>query len=101
MRDSMSLRRLPPTFTWTPSCPITMLQVSALAPASGVAWSIGGSLENIINSGVRYGRLPPGATGGEGAALQGGVTYEVRVFRAVPSEDGPGIGGGRVATFTH
>ena len=90
-----------PTFTWAPSCPVTIVQVSALAPASGIAWSIGGNLENIIHSGVRYGRVPDGATGGQFAPLQAGVTYEVRVSRAIPSEDGPGIGGGGVTTFTH
>jgi SdpI/YfhL protein family len=62
-----------PTFTWAPSCPVTIVQVSALAPASGIVWSIGGSLENIINSGVRYGRVPEGATGGQATPLQDGV----------------------------
>src|SRR5215211_1004789 len=50
-----------PSFTWTPACAVTLLQVSALAPASGVAWSIGGRMQNILPSGIAYGHLPVGA----------------------------------------
>jgi hypothetical protein len=59
-------------------------------------------MQNILSSGIVYGHLPVGAE--EGVApvpLQVGVTYEVRVARAVPTQDGVSLGGGGVATFTH
>ena len=91
-----------PGFTWTPACAVTLLQVSALEPSSGLVWSIGGHMQNILPSGIVYGHVP---LGGEeevpSAPLQTGVTYEVRVMRAVQTSDGVGLGGGGVATFTH
>ena len=90
-----------PRFNWTPACAVTLLRVSALAPASGVAWSIGGRMQNILPSGITYGQSPVAAEEGVApVALQVGVTYEVRVMRAVPTEEGVGLGGGGVATFT-
>jgi len=91
-----------PSFSWTPACAVTLLQVSALAPASGLVWSVGGRMQNIIPSGIAYGHLPVGAEQGIAPAqLQSGVTYEVRVARAVPTQEGVGLGGGGVVTFTH
>jgi hypothetical protein len=72
-----------------------------LAPASGITWSIGGRLLNVIGSGVIYGELPFGAELGEGPVpLEAGVSYEVRVARAVDGEDGVGLAGGGSAVFT-
>ena len=87
-----------PRFLWTPACPVALLQVSALAPASDITWSIGGRLLNVIGSGVTYGELPFGAELGEGPLpLEVGVSYEVRV---VEGADGVGLAGGGNAVFT-
>ena len=62
-----------PRFSWTPACAVTLLQVTALAPATGVAWSIGGRMQNILPSGITYGQLPVAAEEGVApVALQEG-----------------------------
>ncbi len=89
-----------PTFTWVPSCAVTTLQVSTLDPQPDVLWSVSGRLQNIIASGVVYGQRPFGVE--EDTApepLLAGVSYEVRVQRAGPTQGGTGLVGGGAVTF--
>jgi hypothetical protein len=91
-----------PSFTWTPACAVSVLQVTALDPASGVAWVISGRQQNIIPSNVGYGQVPFGAQ--ESVAptvLVAGASYEVHVQRAVGSQGGTTLVDGGVTTFTH
>jgi hypothetical protein len=49
-----------------------------------------------------YGQVPFGAEEVVApVALQAGVSYEVRVARAVPTGGGVSLSGGGVGTFTH
>lgn len=90
-----------PRFVWSPDCPVALLQLTALAPASGITWSISGRLLNVIGSGITYGELPFGADLGEGPIpLEAGVSYEARVARAVEGEDGLALAGGGSTVFT-
>jgi hypothetical protein len=89
-----------PTFTWVPSCAVTTLQVSTLDPQPDVLWSVSGRLQNIIASGVVYGQRPFGVE--EDTApepLLAGVSYEVRVQRAGPTQGSTGLVGGGAVTF--
>ena len=91
-----------PSFTWAPACAVSVLQVTALDPASGVAWVISGRQQNIIPSNVGYGQVPFGAQ--ESVAptvLVAGASYEVHVQRAVASQGGTTLVDGGVTTFTH
>jgi hypothetical protein len=91
-----------PSFSWTPACAVALLEVSALPPSSGVVWSINGRLQNILGVGIVYGQVPFGAEEVVApVALQAGVSYEVRVARAVPTGGGVSLSGGGVGTFTH
>jgi hypothetical protein len=90
-----------PTFTWAPPCAVSELQVSTVGSESQVVWSVSGRLQNIIGSGVVYGRVPFGAE--EDTAPQSllvGVSYEVRVQRAGTTQGGTGLVGGGAVTFT-
>ena len=91
-----------PSFNWTPACAVAHLEVTAVAPGSGVVWSISGRLQNILGSGISYGQVPFGAEEDVAAVpLQTGATYEVRVARAISTSSGTTLGGGGVVTFTH
>jgi len=91
-----------PSFTWTPACAVSVLQVTPLEPGSGVAWAITGRQQNIIPSGVVYGQVPFGAQEAVApTSLVAGASYEVQVQRAVASQGGTTLVDGGVATFTH
>jgi hypothetical protein len=90
-----------PTFTWVPPCAVSTLRVSTLEPEPRVVWSVSGRLQNIIPSGVVYGRLPFGVEEDTTPQpLLAGVSYEVRVQRAGPTQSGTGLVGGGAVTFT-
>jgi hypothetical protein len=89
-----------PSFTWTPACAVALLEVRAL-PDSGLVWSIDGRMQNILGTGIVYGQVPFGAQEMVApSALEAGVSYEVRVARAVPTGGGVTLAGGDVATFS-
>jgi hypothetical protein len=90
-----------PTFTWVPSCAVSLLQVSTVESEPQVVWAVSGRLQNIIASGVVYGQVPFGVE--EDAAPQpllSGVNYEVQLQRAGPTSGGTGLVGGGAVTFT-
>lgn len=71
---------LQPTFTWTPECRMTWLQVSN-AVSADVMWSLSAD-GNRIPSGVRYGTVPPGSEEWEPAApLNLADRYTLAIWR--------------------
>lgn len=68
-----------PTFTWSPACRVSSLQVQTEAGAE--VWFIESSGEGIA-SGVTYGTVPAGAVQDAPAtALVNDTSYDVIVFR--------------------
>ncbi len=65
-----------PRFTWSPNCIAYRLEVYPTGSETVTWWT-----EGSVSSGVRYGELPPGATGSAAQPLVPGTAYTVAVIR--------------------
>ena len=86
-----------PTISWMPNCRLWLVGVEG---EDGDVWVILTPGRNGISSGVRYGRVPSGATSdGPAVPLVAGRTYDVFVGRHTgPDEDDGALAG--LQTFT-
>ena len=77
-----------PSFSWVPDCAVTSLTV--VDGGEQGLWEINAQIgENTIESPVRFGQVPDGASESEPAGqLLRGNTYIVRVFRVTNDNSG-------------
>ena len=93
-----------PTFSWSPSCGISSLDVFPSAGGAAVWVFYGGqqAATNPFRSGIRYGQAPSGALVVTGPVpLTSGTEYRVTVRRWLGDPGGPGsLFEAGTATFT-
>ena len=71
-----------PTFDWQPACGVNALTVRAVESPDKVLWGLGSpSTSNAVHPPIRYGTIPPGASGSASApALLTGSTYRLTLY---------------------
>lgn len=83
------------TMRWQPEGAQTLRVYRGATAGDGygpdLMWSLQETSENSILSGVTYGSVPVGATGGRVQALTPGQTYTVQITRADPKGSGDGF----------